>query len=136
MHDPNCIFCKIAKGDIPSHKIYEDEDVFAFLDIEPVNIGHALIIPKKHYVSMEETPDELLSKVFIVSKNLRPKIKQALDANVVALTVIGLHVPHFHVQLIPRFKDDGLGGFWPTKKYKDSTEAETTANKIRSAISS
>ena len=134
MHDSNCIFCKIIKGEIPSYKIYEDENTFAFLDIEPVNNGHTLVIPKAHFVSMEETPDDLLAKTFITSKKLRPIIQKALGANVVAVTVIGLHVPHFHIQLIPRFKDDGLGGFWPTKKYKDAKEAEEIAEKIRKAI--
>ena len=58
-----CIFCQIVVGKIPSHKVYEDEDVLAFLDIAPVNVGHSLVIPKKHFIDIHETPSNIMGKI-------------------------------------------------------------------------
>lgn len=125
----NCIFCKIIKGEIASAKVYEDDRVLAFLDINPVNFGHALVIPKEHHAMMPDVPDELLSYCFVKSKELMMKIKQALKADYVSVSVVGLDVPHFHIHLIPRYYDDGLAGFWPTKKYGEG-EMEKIAQRI------
>ncbi|NTW22047.1 HIT domain-containing protein [Candidatus Falkowbacteria bacterium] len=113
----DCIFCKIVKGEIPSAKIYEDDKVFAFLDINPVNYGHTLVIPKEHHQMMQDVPDDLLAYCYVQAKKLMIKIKAGLEADYVSVSVVGLDVPHFHIHLIPRFYDDGLAGFWPTKKY-------------------
>lgn len=125
----NCIFCKIIKGEIPSAKVYEDDKVLAFLDINPVNYGHTLIIPKEHYQMMYDVPDELISYSFVKAKELMVKIKDALEADYVSVSVVGLDVPHFHIHLIPRYYNDGLAGFWPTKKYREG-EMETTLEKL------
>lgn len=129
----DCIFCKIAASEIPAAKIYEDEKVLAFLDINPVNFGHTLLIPKKHYGTMQDVPDELLATCYVKAKELMPKIKQALVADYVSVSVVGVDVPHFHVHLIPRNFNDGLAGFWPTKKYGEG-EMETIANKIKNVL--
>ncbi|MSU56162.1 MAG: HIT domain-containing protein, partial [Candidatus Taylorbacteria bacterium] len=71
---PPCIFCKIIKGEIPSIKVYEDADTFAFLDIKPINPGHTLVIPKKHYVNIHDTPDELFGKTAITAKKIADAI--------------------------------------------------------------
>jgi histidine triad (HIT) family protein len=114
----NCIFCKIIKGEIPSAKVYEDDKVFAFLDINPVIHGHTLVIPKSHHQMMQDVPDELLAYCYVQAKKLMIKMKAALGADYVTVSVVGLDVPHFHIHLIPRYYDDGLAGFWPTKKYR------------------
>ena len=129
----NCIFCRIIKGEIPAERIYEDETVLAFLDINPVNYGHALVIPKDHFETMEDVPENILSKVFSKSKNLMKRIKEAMKSDFVALAVVGLDVPHFHVHLVPRYFNDGMANFWPTKKYKEG-EIEEIGKKIRNFL--
>jgi histidine triad (HIT) family protein len=103
-------------GEISAEKIYEDKKIFAFLDINPVAPGHALIIPKKHHVMMTDVPGQLLGYCFIKTKDLMAKIKKALKADYVSVSVSGVDIPHFHIHLIPRYFNDGLKG-WPTKKY-------------------
>jgi histidine triad (HIT) family protein len=115
----DCIFCKIIEGVVPAAKIYEDEKCLAFLDINPVTSGHVLLIPKEHFVLMEETPDELVAYLYVKAKELMPKIKKAMNADYVSLSVVGTDVPHFHIHIIPRRFDDGLAHFWPTKKYAE-----------------
>jgi len=124
------IFCKIVRGEIPSAKVYEDDKVLALLDINPVNYGHTLIIPKEHYVSFTDLPDDLITEIFIRAKKLIPAIKQAMEADLVVLSVVGVDVPHFHLHLIPRYHDDGLANFWPTKKYAEG-EMQEIADKIK-----
>lgn len=116
--DMDCIFCKIVAGEIPAEKIYEDDKVLAFLDINPVTFGHTLIIPKEHYEMMADTPDELVGHCFIKAKELMLKLKKALNADYVAVSVSGIDIPHFHIHLIPRFLNDGLQS-WPTTKYAE-----------------
>jgi histidine triad (HIT) family protein len=130
----SCIFCKIIAGEIPAAKVYEDDKCLAFLDIKPVNPGHVLLIPKEHYPTMVETPDDLVAYLFIKAKALMPVIKQTMQADYVAVSVVGVDVPHFHIHLIPRRFDDGLAGFWPTKTYAEG-EMVATAEKIKNAIS-
>ncbi len=129
----DCIFCKIVKGDIPCDKIYEDENTLAFLDINPVNKGHTLVIPKGHYQWMYDTPDDLINVIFTKSKELMKVIKKATKADYVVVAVVGLDVPHFHVHLVPRYHDDGLKNFWPTKEYKDN-EAKEVTEKIKKLL--
>jgi len=125
----DCIFCKIIKGEIPSAKVYEDDKILAFLDINPVNYGHTLIIPKEHHQMMPDVPDELLAYCYVKAKELMIRMKPALEADYITVSVVGLDVPHFHIHLIPRYYDDGLAGFWPTKKY-GSGEMEATLEKL------
>ncbi|MBX4200407.1 HIT family protein [Candidatus Parcubacteria bacterium] len=134
MTDPNCIFCKIVSKAIPAEIIYEDNDLISFLDINPVNHGHLLVIPKDHHPLLTETPDELLTKVFLRAKSLMKSLKEATDSDFVVLTVVGTDVPHFHVHLIPRFYEDGLAGFWPAKKYESEKQMKSVAEKIRKTI--
>jgi len=124
-----CIFCKIVAGEIPSYKVYEDDKVLAFLDINPVASGHTLLIPKEHFRMMTDTPDELISHLYIRAKELMKVIKKAMNADYVVVSVVGVDVPHFHIHLIPRNFNDGLAGFWPTKKYREG-EAESIAKRI------
>lgn len=129
----DCIFCKIVAGEIPAAKVYEDEDFLAFLDINPVNFGHTLVIPKKHYENILATPDEVVFQAFLVVKKIMPAIKDSLAADFVAVSIVGIDVPHFHIHLIPRYLNDGLENFWPTKKYP-ADEIEKVARKIKEVL--
>ena len=111
MRQDNCIFCKIAAGDIPSATIYEDNDFRVILDIEPASKGHALILPKEHYANLYELSDELAAKALIVAKKVITKMTGILGCdgyNVVQNNgeAAGQTVFHFHIHLIPRYKDD------------------------------
>ncbi len=129
----DCIFCKIVNGEIPASKVYEDDKILSFIDINPVQYGHILVIPKAHYPQLEETPDEVVADIFIQSKKLMRVVKKATGADYVVLSVVGTEVPHLHIHLIPRKHNDGLAGFWPRG---DSTEKEraAAATQIRAAL--
>lgn len=129
----DCIFCEIVKGSKPSFKIYEDDKVLAILDINPVNLGHTLLIPKKHYQSMTDVPDDLVSYMYVVTKKLMINIKEATGADHVVNTVSGLDILHFHIHIIPRYFNDGLAAFWPTKHF-EINEMNAEAEKIKKFI--
>ena len=108
----DCIFCKIITGEIPSQKIYEDGDTFAFLDIHPINRGHTLVIPKKHFINIYDIPADLFAKVMRTVQMLSPKIKEAVGADGINIGInndkaAGQLVFHSHVHIIPRFENDG-----------------------------
>ena len=117
MKNDNCIFCKIAAGDIPSATIYEDNDFRVILDIEPASKGHALILPKEHYANLYEMPEELAAKVLVVAKKVVTKMTDILGCdgyNVLQNNgeTAGQTVFHFHMHLIPRYKDDDVSITW------------------------
>ena len=133
----DCLFCKIIAGEIPSTKIYEDDDVFAFLDIAPVNPGHTLVIPKKHTPNLYEIDDAILCKVMNVVKTLSTTTKKALKADGINLemnndAVAGQMIFHAHIHIIPRFEGDGLK-HWPQKSYEGGHQEEV-AEKIKNAL--
>ena len=108
----NCLFCKIASGEIPSQKIYEDDDTLAFLDINPVNPGHVLIIPKEHFVNMAEASGEALRNLISVAPKIAKAVCEALDYKGYNFStnnggIAGQEVMHLHFHIIPRKKDDG-----------------------------
>ena len=127
MKDDNCIFCKIANGEIPTRSIYKDEDFNVILDASPATKGHALILPKEHYKNIYELDDSIASKVFVLAKNLATKMTDKLKCdgfNIVQNNgeVAGQTVFHFHMHLIPRYLDDNnkekLG--WNHVEFSDS----------------
>lgn len=125
----NCIFCKIVSGQIPAYKIYEDDTCLGFLDIQPVSMGHVLLIPKTHYEWIQDTPDDILTHIILKSKNIINNIKESLPCDYVQVSVVGKDVPHFHVHLIPRTFDDGLVG-WNTLT-PEKEEFEQVLEKIK-----
>jgi histidine triad (HIT) family protein len=132
-----CIFCKIVKGEIPSNKVYEDDDILAFLDIAPVNPGHTLVIPKTHYKNLEEIPKDLLANLILVVKKVGLGIKKGIPSEGYNIGLnndpaSGQVVPHLHFHIIPRKTDDGLR-LWPQKDYSDG-EAIVFTEKIRKNI--
>lgn len=119
--DPDCIFCKIIAGDIPSHKLYEDDHVFAFLDINPLSECHTLIVPKHHAVTLDQLPDGVIAACGLAAKKLAPavtKIANVTDWNLLQNNgkTAGQVVMHVHFHLIPRREGDGLGYRWPAGK--------------------
>ncbi len=117
MKDTNCIFCKIANGEIPSKTIYEDDAFRVILDIGPATKGHALILPKDHYADFFELPEDVARDAISVAKKVAPKMKANLHADGFNLVqnngeTAGQTVMHFHLHLIPRYKNDGQNLLW------------------------
>lgn len=133
MHDPNCIFCKIANKEIPAEIVYEDSEMMAFLDISPQVSGDILLIPKEHYERMPDVPDNLIKDMFLKAKHLMLPLKNALEADPIALVVWGMDVLHFHIHLIPRYPNDGIH-FSPPTKYENPEKMKEVAEKIRNSI--
>jgi histidine triad (HIT) family protein len=128
----NCVFCKISKSELPSEKIWEDENFFAFLDLNPVNPGHILLIPKKHTDYLFDIEDPLYSKLFKVAKKLAKPLKQAMQSKRIGIAVEGFGVPHAHVHLIPINKGFELD---PNRAKKAMPkELKDVANKIKQFI--
>lgn len=125
----DCIFCKIANGEIPSATLYEDEDFRVILDVNPASKGHALILPKKHAANLYELPDEAASKVLVLAKNMASKMTEALQCDGLNLVqnngeIAGQTVFHFHMHLIPRYKGDNVKVGWKPGKLLDETKEE------------
>jgi histidine triad (HIT) family protein len=134
MKDPECIFCKIIEGKIPSAKLYEDKEVFCFLDISPVNKGHALIIPKRHYENMLDMPEASIAHCYSTAKKVAQAMMEGVRCDGFNVTMnnypaAGQVVMHSHIHVIPRFESDGLK-HWPQGRYDDDEERE----EIRSSI--
>lgn len=128
----NTIFGKIIRGEIPATKVYEDEQFLAFLDINPVAKGHTLLLPKQHYIWMQDLPDALIGDIFIKSKELIVAIKNATGCDLVEVVVEGKDVPHFHIHLIPGFLEH-KNATWEHVSYEEG-EALSFAEKIKSAL--
>lgn len=110
MKKDDCIFCKIAAGEIPSRKIYEDNDLIAIMDLNPTSKGHSLIIPKEHYTNIYDIDEEIAGKVMKTAKKLATKMTVALNCDGFNLLqnngeTAGQTMFHFHMHLIPRYKD-------------------------------
>lgn len=128
-----CIFCKIINNEISAHKVYEDEYSLAFLDIKPVNAGHCLVIPKKHYQNIEEIGEEDLKHLIVAVKKVGSILKNKLSVsgyNVITNNdpVAGQIIPHIHFHVIPRIKNDGNNN-WKQRDYNPG-EVEEILNKI------
>lgn len=125
----DCIFCKIANGSIPSKTLYEDEDFRVILDLGPATKGHALILPKNHAANLYEISDETASKVMVLAKKMATKMSEKLGCDGFNLVqnngeTAGQTVMHFHLHLIPRYKNDGQNILWvPSEPTQDELEA-------------
>lgn len=100
-----CIFCRIVKGELPSYKAYEDSDFLGFLDINPLNPGNVLLIPKKHYQWVYDVPE--FGAYFEAAKKIGLAAKEATGAHSINFLTLGYEVPHAHIRIIPRFDNDG-----------------------------
>lgn len=120
----DCVFCKIANGEIPAATLYEDEDFRVMLDISPASFGHALILPKQHFSDIFELPDDLAAKALILAKKMAGAMREALGfdgLNIVQNNGVpaGQTVFHFHMHLIPRYEGDQVGLTWKPGELKE-----------------
>ena len=135
----NCLFCRIVTGEIPSTRVYEDADTLAFMDIGPIIKGHTLVIPKKHYDPITQTPEDVLAKVMVVVRKIAQAQVNGLKADGVNVLnangeAAGQQVPHIHFHVVPRFKTDGHHWNWAAKKYEDPAEMKKLADAIKTAL--
>lgn len=137
-HDPACIFCRIAAGSIPSHKIYENDTIFAFLDIGPIVTGHTLIIPKAHYATLMDTPPDIAAAL---SRHLPALSRAVLAATGTQACHILVNngaeasqsVRHLHYHILPRHEGDGYKLPWPAGKLA-ADAAAPLVDSIKSAL--
>lgn len=131
----NCIFCKIAAGEIPSATVYEDDDFRAILDIAPAHKGHTIILPKTHAANLFELPDSIAGKLLPVAKKIATALKEELGCDGINIlqnngTAAGQTVFHLHVHIVPRYEGDGILPVWPQGSYKEG-EAPALAKKLQ-----
>ena len=136
--DPNCVFCKIIAGEIPSTRVLETDRAIAFLDINPVNKGHVLIVPRAHHARVLDLPDDLSAHVGSLVPRLARAVHDATgaeDSNVIINSgrVAGQTVDHCHWHIVPRFQGDPVRWPWPQGQYAGD-EAKQTADAIIRAL--
>lgn len=135
--ESDCIFCKIIQGKIPSFKVYEDDKTLAFLDIGPVNKGHALVIPKEHYELYMDVPENLLLVWMASVRKVAKAVMKATNSDGLNISLsmgkaAGQTVNHAHFHVIPRFEGDGFR-HWPQGKYGEG-EALRYVDKIKADL--
>jgi histidine triad (HIT) family protein len=134
----DCVFCRIRDGQIPSTRVYEDDRTIAFMDINPLNEGHTLVIPRAHAATLFEADEADLHAAIATAKRVAVAIRAALHADGLNLVQANgaaafQSVPHLHFHLIPRFTGDGKGFDWPMVP-GDRDRIQATAEKIRRAL--
>jgi histidine triad (HIT) family protein len=138
----DCIFCKIINGELPCSKVYEDDDFLAFMDIQPVNKGHVLVIPKIHKELIVDLDDNLVKKLLIVGNKINKAIRKSdiksegVNFFLADGEAAGQEVFHVHLHLIPRFEKDGFGFTFPEgyAEKPERDELEKIAQKIKSNV--
>ena len=133
-----CLFCRIAAGDEPAHRVFEDERFVAFLDIRPLFHGHVLLVPREHHVTLTDLPEELAAPLVVATQRVSRAVQEAMGSQGIfnaVNNVVSQSVPHLHVHVVPRTRKDGLRGFfWPRTTYASDDEAAAVAERIRSAL--
>ena len=134
MKKDDCIFCKIANGEIPSKTLYEDDKFRVILDLGPASKGHALILPKDHYANLFELPEECAGEVMKLAQKMAVKMKETLGCEGFNLVqnngeLAGQTVFHFHMHLIPRYREDGQKIGWKPQEVS-AEELEEIKNQI------
>ncbi|MBX4210590.1 HIT family protein [Candidatus Parcubacteria bacterium] len=134
----DCVFCKITKDEVPSWKVYEDGTVTAFLDINPTNIGHTVVIPNKHFESFLKTPDDELAKLMSATKKIAQAVKNGVLADGVNIMInndraAGQIIFHTHIHIVPRFVEDGFKHWRGKRQYKEG-EQDEVVGKIRAHL--
>jgi histidine triad (HIT) family protein len=134
----DCVFCNIVAGTNPAEIVYEDQNFIAFLDDRPLFPGHLLLVPREHYVTLLELPDELGGRAIRVLQLLAKAVESALDAEGTFIAInnrVSQSVPHLHIHIVPRRRRDGLRGFfWPRQKYQDNEAKEAVRDAIEREI--
>ena len=134
----NCIFCKLANGEIPTVTVYEDDTFRAILDIAPAHKGHVIVLPKAHADNLFELDDEIASKALPIVKKIAVAVKAATGCDGINIlqnngTAAGQSVFHLHIHIVPRFENDGILPVWSHESYADG-EASEWASKIIAAM--
>ncbi|MBQ7760489.1 MAG: HIT family protein [Clostridia bacterium] len=130
----NCIFCKIIDKEIESNIVYESNNIIAFLDTDPINEGHILIVPKKHYLDIEELPSEVLNEIMELSQRIIKVLKTIYNPNGYSIMQNGgefNEIGHFHLHIFPRYQNDGFG--WKCNE-KEINVSQKIARNIRKAL--
>ncbi len=132
----SCIFCKIARKEAPASRVYEDDKVIAFLSIQPINIGHTLVVPKKHYENIYEIPEEEVAYLYKVVKKVAYAVKNAVSAEGIRIVqnngrTAGQVIFHLHVHLIPMSR---LNSFLHHPEIRDTNALKKDARRIRQFI--
>ncbi|MFP4633166.1 MAG: HIT domain-containing protein [Halobacteriales archaeon] len=135
----DCLFCKIARGDLPARKVYEDDDVVAFLDVNPLSRGHTLVIPREH---AERLDDMSSDAAWTKALEIAPAVQEAVDADALNVGVndgseAGQEVPHVHVHVVPRYEGDGGGpihALMPEPAGLDDDEMDEIEDAVRSRL--
>lgn len=135
MKDNNCIFCKIATGEIPSYTVYEDDTFRAILDAAPANEGHTLILPKAHYENLYELPEDTAAQAMRLAKRIATLVRDRLHCDGVNImqnngAAAGQTVMHYHLHVIPRKEGDGHLAPW-TPLTRTPEEQEATIAKLK-----
>ncbi len=138
MNVDDCLFCKIVAGKVPAAKIFEDDDVLAFMDIGPISDGHSLVIPKQHFEKLHECPPEVLIKVASQLGKIAGAVVAAMNSdgyNILCNNgrAAGQLVKHLHFHIIPRNVSDGVFNRWPSYKYEDG-KIEAISAEIREKL--
>ena len=133
-----CVFCKIVNWETPSQRVYEDAKYIAFLDINPINFGHTLIIPREHYENVAAAPDETLTGMMVLAKKVGPAMVRAMNADGYNIKIndgraAGQEVDHLHMHVIPRLSGDGIYALPKRNRYAEG-EMGATAGKIKERI--
>jgi len=133
----DCIFCKIVKGELPATKLYEDSEAMALLDINPVNLGHSLVIPKKHFKNILETPEDIMAHMMKIVKKVSHGLEalkpDGININMNNKEAAGQVIFHSHIHVIPRYEKDGFE-LWHGKSNYKNGEMEEVAKKIIQAL--
>ena len=128
----DCLFCKIIKGEIPSYKIWEDRNFFAFLHINPINPAHTILVLRKHLGYIFDLEEPLYSEIFKTAKELSEPLKRAVGAKRIALAIEGFLIPHVHIHLVPVNKVNDLD---PNRAKKaNPEELSNMAEKIKTLV--
>ncbi|MGZ5311704.1 MAG: HIT family protein [Solirubrobacterales bacterium] len=134
----DCLFCRIAAGEVEAEIVFSDDGFVAFLDHRPLFHGHALLIPREHHVTLADLPAEMVGPLFANAQLLSRAIPEAMEkpGSFVALNnVVSQSVPHVHVHVVPRVRKDGLRGFfWPRTKYADEADMAAVGERIRAVV--
>ena len=134
----DCIFCKIANGEIPSATVYEDNDFRAIMDIAPASRGHIIILPKQHAANVFELSEELASKIYVVAQKIAKVVKEEVECDGINILqnngeVAGQTVFHLHMHVIPRFTDDGIQIKWKQQEV-DQDKIKELATKLATKL--
>ena len=134
----NCLFCAIVNAEVSASIVFEDEVSTAFLDHRPLFPGHCLLVPKEHFETLTDLPEELVGPFFQNAQLLARAVEVALEAEgsfVAMNNRVSQSVPHLHVHVVPRRRKDGLKGFfWPRTKYADQSQMLAVQRLIQTAI--